>query len=256
MVPPGTLEALGLYLIRTTAMFISSPVLTMGTGFNGYKIALIVALSLVLYSVTGEPLVGLVDPVTFGGMAMREILVGLSIGFVLQLSILAVKVGGKMVGHEMGFAMASQVDPETGVQVPLITRIWENVYLVALISVNGHFWLLKALANSYERAPVGQMELGTGVVSVMSRLFGTMFAAGLTFAAPVMVLLALVSVMVGLLTRAVPYLNIMEISFSLRVGMGLVSIFLFSPMLEPVLNSLFVSLNAALDANLDAIATR
>ena len=180
----------------------------------------------------------------------------MSIGFVLQLSILAVKVGGKMVGHEMGFAMASQVDPETGVQVPLITRIWENVYLVAMISVNGHFWLLQALANSYERAPVGRMELGTGVVSVMSKLFGTMFAAGLTFAAPVMVLLGLVSVMVGLLTRAVPYLNIMEISFSLRVGMGLVSIFLFSPMLEPVLRSLFTSLNAALDANLDSIATR
>ena len=62
--------------------------------------------------------------------------------------------------------------------------------------------------------------------------------------------------MVGLLTRAVPYLNIMEISFTLRVGLGLVSIFLFAPMLEPVLTSLYTSLSEALESSLDAVATR
>ena len=189
MVPPGTLEALGLYLIRTSAMLLSSPVLTMGTGFNAYKVALIVALSGILYSVTGEPLPASVNPLTFGAMAMREILVGLSIGFVLQLSLLAVKVGGQMVGHEMGFAMASQIDPETGVQVPLITRIWENIYLVGLMAVNGHFWLLQSLAKSFDRAPVGEMKLSGGLVSVITSLFGAMFSAGLTFAIPVMTLL-------------------------------------------------------------------
>lgn len=256
MVPPGTLEALGLYLIRTSAMVLSSPVLTMGTGFNAYKVALIVALSAILYGVTGTPLTESVDPFIFGAMALREILVGLSIGFVLQLSLLAVKVGGQMVGHEMGFSMASQVDPETGVQIPLITRIWENIYLVGLMSVNGHFWLLQSLAKSFERAPVGEMKLGGGLVAIIANLFGSMFAAGLTFAIPVMTVLALVSVMVGLLTRAVPYLNIMEISFTLRVGLGLVSIFLFGPLLEPVLTSLYTSLSGALEASLDAVAPR
>jgi len=256
MVPPGTLEALGLYLIRTSAMVLSSPVLTMGTGFGAYKVALIVGLSAIMYSVTGQPLPDTVNPLTFGAMAMREILIGLSIGFVLQLSILAVKVGGEMVGHEMGFTMASQVDPETGVRIPLITRIWENIYLVGLLAVNGHYWLLQALAQSFERAPVGEMRLSGGLVGVVANLFGAMFAAGLTFAIPVMTILALVSVMVGLLTRAVPYLNIMEISFTLRVGLGLVSILLFCPLLEPVLSSLYTSLSESLESTLDALAPR
>ena len=256
MVPPGTLEALGLYLIRTSAMVLSSPVLTMGTGFNAYKVALIVGLSAILYGVTGEPLLDTVNPLTFGAMAMREILVGLSIGFVLQLSLMAVKVGGQMVGHEMGFAMASQIDPETGVRIPLVTRIWENIYLVGLMAVNGHYWLLQSLAKSFERAPVGEMKLGGGIVAIIANLFGTMFAAGLTFAIPVMTVLALVSVMVGLLTRAVPYLNIMEISFTLRVGLGLISICLFAPLLEPVLNSLYTSLSEALESSLDAVVPR
>lgn len=254
--PPGLLEALGLYLVRTSAMVLSSPVLTMGTSFSGYKVALIAILAVLLYSVTGEPLPPGVGSITYGAMAMREVLIGLSIGFVLQLALLAVKVGGQMVGHEMGFAIASQVDPETGVNVPLITRIWENIYLVGLLAVNGHHWMLRSLSESFRVAPVGDMRLGPDFTSNFTHLFGAMFGAGLTFAAPIMVLLALVSVMIGLLTRAVPYLNILEISFSLRVGLGLVSIFLFAPMLEPVLEALYSSLADALRTSVDSAAPR
>ena len=53
--PPGTLEAFGLYLARSSALVIASPILGIGSRFSGYKIGLIFALALVLYLATGEP---------------------------------------------------------------------------------------------------------------------------------------------------------------------------------------------------------
>lgn len=250
---PGMLEAFGLYLVRTSAMVLAAPVFVGGTGFSAYKVALIAALSAVLYGATGEPLAGELDALVFGAMAMRELLIGLSIGFMVQLCMLAVGVAGQLVGHEMGFAIAGQIDPETGVQVPLISRIWENVFLVGLLAVNGHHLLIRALSDSYQSAPVGRVRVELGLMSTVGELFSSMFKAGLTFAAPVMVLLALVSMLIGLLTRAVPYLNILEISFTLRVLLGLGAIFLFAPLLEPVLGELYEGLARWLRVGTDAL---
>jgi flagellar biosynthetic protein FliR len=252
--PPGTLEAVGLYLVRTSAMLLSTPVFTMGTGFSSYKVALIAMLAGLLYSVTGEPVVGSLDSLTYGAMALREVLIGLSIGFVLQLFLVAVKVAGQMVGHEMGFMMARQIDPETGVQVPLITRIWEDVFLIGMLSVNGHHLFLRALADSFRRAPVADVRIGGGVTELMQGLFGSMFAAGLSFAAPILVLLLLVSILIGILTRAVPYLNVIEMSFTLRVTLGLFALFFFAPLLEPVLERLYADLGSWLDRTVAAVA--
>ena len=218
---PGLLEAFGLYLLRTSAMVLAAPVFLMGTGFTGYKIALIMSLSLVLFGASGEPLPGEIDTFVFAAMALRELLIGFALAFVLQLCVLAVKVAGQLVGHEMGFAMAGQIDPETGIQVPLITRIWENVFLVGLLGVNGHHWLIRALADTFRHAKPGKIGLEDGLFGAILELFGSMFRAGLTFAAPVMLLLTLVSLMIGLLTRAVPYLNILELSFSIDLAVRL-----------------------------------
>lgn len=252
---PGTLEAGGLYLARTSAMVLSTPVLTMGSQFSGFKVALIAILSGLLFAAHGSPLESTPDSLMFGAMAMREILIGLSIGFVLQLVLVAVKVGGQMVGHEMGFLMARQVDPETGVSTPLITRIWEDVFLIGLLSVNGHHFFLRALADSFRRAPVGDVQLSGNLAESMQSLFGSMFAAGLSVAAPIMVLLLLVSVTIGVLTRAVPYLNVIELSFTLRVGLGLVALFFFAPLLEPVLERLYEELGLLLERGVDLVAT-
>lgn len=251
---PGMLEALGLYLVRTSAMVLAAPVFLMGTGFSAYKVALIAILSAVLYGATGEPLGAEIDGLVFGAMAVRELLIGFSIGFMLQLCLLAVGVAGQLVGHEMGFAIAGQIDPETGVQVPLITRIWENVFLVGLLAVNGHHWLIRALCDSFASAPVGAIRMEVGLAGAVLDLFASMFQAGLTFAAPVMVLLSLVSILIGLLTRAVPFLNILEISFTLRVVLGLVAIFAFAPLLEPVLESLYGALARWLQGGVAALA--
>src|SRR6187401_1115235 len=99
---PGTLEAFGLFLVRSSALVLSAPVLGTSTGFSGYKVALIFSVSFLLYGVHGVPLAGSVEPIEFGCLALREILIGLALAFSLHAVMLALRVGGELVGHEMG----------------------------------------------------------------------------------------------------------------------------------------------------------
>ncbi|MEW6073158.1 MAG: flagellar biosynthetic protein FliR [Planctomycetota bacterium] len=253
-IPPGTLEAFGLFLIRTGALVTSAPVLGYGSGFSGYKVGLTFLLAFLLYAASGEPLpADALHPIGYGLLAAREVVIGVFLGFFLHLVLLAVRVTGEMIGHEMGFMVASQVDPASGIHTPLITSVYENLFLLALLTMNGHHWLVRSLGESFHRAPVGRLSLGAGVVPAVRTMFGEMFGAGIVFAAPVMVFLMLVSILIGLLARAVPQLNVLEVGFTLRVAIALVAMFLFAPLLEPAMTRLYEGLVLWLDRGLAAL---
>ncbi len=254
VLPDGTLEGFGLILIRTSALVLTAPILGYGSGFSGYKVGLIFTLSWVLYAVAGEPLApGYAEPITYGMLAVREIVIGVFLGFILHLVILAVRVTGELIGHEMGFMVARQVDPASGIRTPLITSVYENLFILALLTLNGHHWLIRSLGSSLERAPVGELSLGRGLAPTIQRMFGEMFSAGIVFAAPVMIFLMLVSILIGLLSRAVPQLNVLEVGFTMRVSVAMLAMFLFAPLLEPAMMRLYEGLVLWLDRGLDAL---
>lgn len=255
MIEPGTLEALGLVLVRTSALVLASPLLGTGSTFTGYRIGLIATLSFLLYSVSAGPLEVVPGPVEYALLSLREVLLGVFLAFTLHAVVLAVRVAGEVVGHEMTFNMAQLVDPATGLNTPLITRLYESFFFLGLLAVDGHHWMLRTLAGSFERAPIGRLAFDTSLFAIVLELFREMFVAGVTFAAPVIVLLSLVSLMIGLLARAVPQLNVMELGFTLRIVVGLVALLLFVPFLVPALDSLYRGLQRGLDAALAALAS-
>ena len=249
----GFLATFGLVLVRTSALIAVAPIFGMGTGFSGYKLALIVGLTVVLPSVAG-PLAVEMRPGMLGVLALRELMIGVFLGFFAQLLQLAVKVAGELIGHEMGFMVARQVDPATGLQVPLITSFYETLFLLALLTMNGHILLVRCLGESFQRAPVGRLDLGANFGEALLTAFGEMFQAGLIFAAPVMVFLMLVSILIGLLSRVVPHLNVMEVGFTLRVLISTGAMFLFAPLLEPAMTRLHDALFSWLNRGLDILA--
>ena len=240
-----------LVLARTGALVVASPVLGQGTGFAGYRVALIAFLSLLLFTALGAPVT--VAPTELALMAVREVVIGIFLGFMLHLVLLAVRVAGELVGQEMGFLVARQVDPTSGVASTLVTNLYENVFLLVLLALDGHHWLLRSLERSFAFAPIGSVHLGERVGPTAIAMFAEMFRAGIVFAAPVMVFLVIVSVLIGLLSRAVPGLNVMEVGFTLRVLVALGAMFLFAPLLGPAMRHLHQDLLRWLERGLTAL---
>ncbi|MDG1049190.1 MAG: flagellar biosynthetic protein FliR [Planctomycetota bacterium] len=250
---PGMLESVGLFMTRTGALLLLSPLIGSGASFQGYKVALVASVSASMFLAQGLPPVVVGSPVELALLIGREMAVGLALALVLHLVLTAMRVGSELIGNEMAFTMANSVDPSTGESMPVLSRMNESLFFLALLSVDGHHWLIRALAESFERAPVGSLAMGAGVPHMLASFFSQMFSAGIAFAAPILALLMMVSLTIGLIARAVPQVNILEMGFSLRVGGGLAAIGLLSPTLAPAMHSLLEYFMTGLEAGLDAI---
>jgi len=255
MLAPGLIEAFGLHLARSSAMVIASPLLGSGAEMPGYKVALIGALAMVSYAAVGAPLAVEPDTLTFAFLALRELVIGMTLGFLLHIVLAGLRVGTEMVSQEMAFTLAGTVDPMTGNSNPPVTHLYEVLFFLAILAVNGHHWLIRALSASYERAPVGELPIGESLPALVVEFFTELFGAGIAFAAPVLVLLFTVSALIGLLARAVPHINVLEFGFSLRIVTGLAGLAFFAPALEPAFGRLLEHFMRGLEAGLDALGT-
>ncbi|MEZ6016024.1 MAG: flagellar biosynthetic protein FliR [Planctomycetota bacterium] len=255
MIDPGYIEAFGLHLARASALVVASPLLGTASELQGYKVALIVSFAVTSFALSGGPLAIDPDTLTFAVMAMRELAIGLTLAFFLHLIMAALRVGTELVGQEMAFTLAGTVDPMTGNSNPPLTYLYEVLFYLALLSVNGHHWLVRGLMASYERAPVGALPLGASVPGLIVSFFSETFSAGIAFAAPVLVLLFMVSILIAILARAVPQINVLEFGFSARILTGLIGLALFAPIITPAFTRLLERLMRGLDAGLDALGT-
>jgi len=254
----GALEngiaAFGLHLVRTSALVIAAPFFAR-IGFASFKIALIVVLTGVSFSVSGTTSIEVGGLGTWGLLALREFAIGFGLALLLQFALLAARVGGELVGLDMGMQMGAQIDPESGVSTPLIARFYEEALLIGMLAANGHHWVVRALADSFERAPIGGLRLDVGIGALFIAFFREMLTAGIAFVAPIIVLMSLVTVTVGLVSRTVPQINVLDLSFTLRIGVGLLGLVAFAPGLEVLIAGVLGALDEYLTAFLDLLAS-
>jgi flagellar biosynthetic protein FliR len=161
---------------------------------------------------------------------------GLSLGLVATVLFSAVKVGGRIVERQMGLAMAQILDPLTGESSQPLGSLLEMVFVVMFLNANGHHFLLSIISRSYETFPAGSIPtipvLAGGVVKAGSALL----SAGLMLAAPILAAFLVLLIVLAVLARMVPEMNILFISLPVRVGLGLLMTAIFLPLVSAYLS--------------------
>ena len=132
-----------------------------------------------------------------------------------------IQVGGQILAFQMGFSMATTVDPLQGDQETIISHFLYMVAILTFLILNGHLYVLKALMDSFRLIPPGGLiispPLGWEIISMSAE----MFVLGLKVAAPVMASLFLVELALALMARAAPQMNMLIIGFPVKITIGL-----------------------------------
>lgn len=157
---------------------------------------------------------------------------GLALGLVAAILFAAVRFGAHIVEQEMGLTMAEILDPLTGESTQPLGSLLETVFILLLLHANGHHWFLLILSKSYEAFPAGTMPTLPVLVSGIVRAGSTMFVAGLKLTAPILAASLLLMVVLAILARMVQEMNILFISLPLRVGLGLLMVVVFLPLIS------------------------
>jgi flagellar biosynthetic protein FliR len=162
----------------------------------------------------------------------NEATYGLALGLIATLIFSAVRLSGQVVERQMGLAMAQILDPLTGETDEPMGSLLEMIFIILFLSANGHHFFLLIISRSYEAFPAGSVPTMPVLASGVIKAGSTMFLLGLRLAAPMLAAFLLLMVVLAVLARMVPEMDILFISFPLSVGLGLLMAALFLPLIN------------------------
>ncbi len=212
---PAEVLTAGLAFARVSALFAAAPV------FRGRNLPSLVkgglALLIVLLLLPGlVPLALPTDIVSLLLLLVREVGLGLLLGTLVQLLFHAVQIAGQLADTEMGFQMAAVLDPMSGQQVPLVGNFLGMLSLLFYFSVNGHILLLRALGESFRIVPLGGLTFSF-TPGLIVKSFTGMFALAVQMALPLIGVSLAVSLIFGLMAKAVPQMNVFIVGMPVKV---------------------------------------
>lgn len=181
-----------------------------------------------------------------------ESLLGLGLGWVAQFLFAGMRLAGQVVEIRMGLGLSQLLDPQEGGQTTTLSTLFELVAVLVFFALDGHVLLVQALAMSYRLFPLGldqvrpalsgspmaaaavpeltRPSVATSLVGVVSGA-GTIFAIALRISAPVVVGLLLSDLLLGIMSRTIPQMNIFAVSLPLQLALGLLVLFFSLPAL-------------------------
>lgn len=189
------------------------------------KIGLSVFVSILLLSMMRGSVRELPDEtISFILVIVKEVFVGITLGFTTKFLVAGVQMAGELVGIQMGFGVARVMDPGFQTQVSIIAEFQIVLMLLFYLTLNGHHFLLNGLFQSYESIPIAKSFIGGGIGRHVVDMAAGMFQAAVKIGAPVIVTLLLLNIALGIIARTVPQMNIFIVGLPLRLGVGFLAL--------------------------------
>ncbi|MFK5914921.1 MAG: flagellar biosynthetic protein FliR [Woeseiaceae bacterium] len=225
-------------LFRVSAMVASAPVF--GTRSVPAKIKMMTAIAItsVLVPILPTPEVDVFSPLSFLIIA-QQILIGLIIGFSVQMVFSAVITAGQIVAMQMGLGFSLMVDPQNGAQSPVMSQFYIVMVMLIFLSINGHLVLVEVLADSFKTMPISAQGLVATDFMQVVRWGANIFSGGMAIALPAIASLLVVNVSFGIMTRSAPQLNIFAIGFPITMMLGFILVMVTLPNVAPKSITLF-----------------
>jgi flagellar biosynthesis protein FliR len=164
-------------------------------------------------------------PDTPWGLAVAlsgEILFGAAMGLILSFVFVAVQWGGEIVGQQMGLNLGQTFDPQFGAAGSMIGDVYFFLSLTIFMVVNGHRAMLLGVYNSFTALPPLSVGININILGLLIGLFHAATLLAMQLAAPVLVTMLIVDVILGFVGKTVPQLNIMSAGLALRSLVGMV----------------------------------
>jgi flagellar biosynthesis protein FliR len=225
-------------LTRVAMVFAVAPVFGGRLVTAKFRILLAVVVTAVLVPVI--PAAPVVDPLSAAGVmiTLQQLLIGLVLGFMLQMVFTAMVIGGHTIALGMGLGFASMVDPQNGVQVPVVGQYYTTIATLLFLALDGHLMLISVLSDSFYTLPVAVDGLSRQSLWDVVAWGSRMFAGGVLIAMPAITALLLTNIAFGVITRAAPQLNIFGVGFPLTLTLGFIIMFITLPALVPQFSDL------------------
>ena len=221
----GQLEYFLLVLIRMSGLFILSPIFGRRNVPTVFKIGFSLFLTIILINTLEVPELGLFNNIfMYVVYIVKELVVGMIIGYVTYVIMSALYLAGQLIDMQVGFGMVNVIDPMTNIQIPLTSNFYYMYTILIFLTMNGHHMLIQALFESFEMIPVEQVTFNTGLMENIALIMKDMFLIAVRIASPIIAAIFVVDVILGVLSRTMPEMNVFMLGMPIKIIVGLLVI--------------------------------
>lgn len=253
MFAPGAWPAFVLISTRLAGLMLMSPFWSMQTIPKTIKGAAVVVIAAVLVPGSAKPafpdhLIEMPLPL------MLEFTVGMVIGLAAAVVTYSLTLASEVVSMQTGLSLGQVLTPNVELGGPAISQVYGLLGIAVFVGMGGPVMMLEAVARSLAQYPPGSpLPFDQGAVSILS-ITGNLFGYAVQIAAPVMVALTVTNVAMAILSRAVPQLNAMAMSFAVTLGVGLIIIGASLPLMVRLVGRWVDATPSTIDALVGAMA--
>ena len=226
--------------MRIGAMFAAAPIFSSRSVPVRIRVLLAFFISWLLMPIIPDP--PAVELISAEALliSLYQVVIGLAMGFILQMVFAAFVIAGQSIAMAMGLGFASIIDPQNGMQVPVVSQAFLIMATLVFLALNGHLIFIEVLANSFQTMPIGAFTLSRDGLWQLVIWGSDMFAGGMLIALPALAALLLVNLAFGVTSRAAPQLNIFAVGFPVMIMVGLSFIIITLPTLTDHLSRLLL----------------
>lgn len=234
------LEYYLLVLVRMSAFVMAAPFFGYRSIPNRVKAAISVWLSIVvIYTVPAVPL-DYEGVLGFSVLILKEMIIGIVLGLMCNLCFYIVSFAGQIMDMEMGLSMANMYDPTTNIQVTVTGNIYNYFLMLMLVVTNMHYYIIRAITDSFSYFNIGEAIIRTDVLkNIMVDFMASYFLIAVRIVLPVFCCMLLINVILGVLTKAAPQMNMFAVGIQIKVIVGIVLLIILVQTLPTVSDFIF-----------------
>jgi flagellar biosynthesis protein FliR len=249
------LTAVALLSLRLGAMLLPTPLLSAAGAPVTVRVLLVLALAAALCPVSigaaaTDPLLAQL-PDRAGLLiqaAGTELALGATMAVAIHFAFSAFAVAGRLLDVQVGFGLSQVFDPMLGSMAPMLNTAFNQIALLAFFLLNGHHAVLRAIAFSLQRLPLGRTWAADTALLPVLKQAAALFSLSFALVAPVIFCILLTELALGVIARNLPQMNMLTMGVPIKIVVGLVALSLWFAGIGPVLDRVYASIYSSWDA--------
>lgn len=173
-------------------------------------------------------------------LGIKEVLTGILMGFTLNFIFYGIAYAGMLLGFDMGLSVARVFDPSMEEQSNIIGQAVTIVAILIFLVINGHHFIINALAYSFRLIPLGEFAITGDVFNLLVKYSAGIFVIAIKIASPIMVSFFLLHLGAGIIARTIPSMNVFFVLFPLKLALGFLLFVFIMPIYVYVIRNLLV----------------
>lgn len=233
------LEVFLLILVRVSAFMVSAPFFSLNHVPVKVKTCLAFYISLLIFSTLGVSKVDYNGIIDLAILIFKEAAAGLLLGYITNACLYILNFAGNLMDMEIGFSMVTEFDPGTNMSATITATFYSNAVMLLLVVTYMHHYILKAFLETFQLIPIGMVRLQPNMYRLMLVFIGDYFILGFRIILPVFATMLILNVVLGILAKVAPQMNMFSVGMQLKVFGGLLILFIIVSLLPQVSNIIY-----------------